>query len=90
MSGVMGDLSPEQQKSLEVFKEALGEEKLRQHDDYDFLRFLRARKFDLEKALLMYRSVSPRRSPRDGVGSVLSAMNGSLQKHGRVAEKARR
>jgi hypothetical protein len=55
MSGFMGDLSPEQQKSLEVFKEALGEEKLPQHDDYDFLRFLRARQFHLEKALTMYR-----------------------------------
>ena len=60
MSGVMGDLGPEQQKGLEMFKGAVGTEKLPQHDDYDFLRFLRARKFDLEKALTMYRSVSPR------------------------------
>ena len=51
-SGFMGDTSPEQDKVLDQFREwqqatEMGDMKAMHFDDYDLLRFCRARKFDL-------------------------------------------
>lgn len=51
----MGDLSKMQEDVLEKFRSALGAQKREVHDDYDLLRFLRARQFNLDKAMAMYR-----------------------------------
>lgn len=57
-TGFYGELSPEQEETLAAFKRELEPLALdpARYDDYFFLRFLRARKFDLEKALLMIRT----------------------------------
>ena len=61
----MGDLSKMQEDVLEKFRSALGAQKREVHDDYDLLRFLRARQFNLDKAMAMYRCLStmPRLKP---------------------------
>ena len=52
----MGDLSPEMEQCLKDFK--LHVEKTQSNDgrfdDYDFLRFCRARKFKLEDVIIMW------------------------------------
>ncbi|GAQ83019.1 hypothetical protein KFL_001330015 [Klebsormidium nitens] len=56
MSGFLGDLSPQQQAILDVFRKSLmlkGMLRARD-DDITLLRFLRARQFDLEKAEAMF------------------------------------
>jgi len=54
----MGDLSEDQEKALEAFRAIVKERNLTndhpQYDDYYLLRFLRARKFDMEKTMLMF------------------------------------
>jgi hypothetical protein len=50
-SGFMGDTSPEQDQCLQQFKDWVkeqGKANLEMYDDYDYLRFCRARKFKLE------------------------------------------
>lgn len=59
MSGHVGDLSPQQEAALQQFKVALQDIPNKPDDtDYYYLRWLRARKFDVEKAELMFRNVS--------------------------------
>lgn len=60
-TGYLGSLTPEQNNALIKFKEDIQKENetnwkynLTQFDDYDYLRFLRARKFDLVKTLKMF------------------------------------
>ncbi len=60
-TGYMGRLTPEEQKTLATFKQLINKfaaEKwkysLAPFNDFDYLRFLRARKFDLKKSLLMF------------------------------------
>ena len=59
--GYLGNLLPIQEKTLVEFKANVmrinaeaWKYDLGQFDDYDFLRFLRARKFDLKKTLEMF------------------------------------
>ena len=64
----MGDMSDEQQKALEDFKKYLLDAQIAQHpmfDDYYLLRFLRARKFDLEKTKLMFNNFIEWRKEND-------------------------
>ena len=60
-SGFMGDTSPEQDKVLEQFKEwvtvtEIGDMNAMHFDDYDLLRFCRARKFDLPAMQIMWQN----------------------------------
>ena len=59
--GYLGRLTPTQDKMLKLFKEESAKENVKvwkydlaQFDDYDYLRFLRARKFDLKKTFEMF------------------------------------
>ena len=58
-SGFMGDLSEEQEQALEQFKKQIADEDLTddpRYDEYYLLRFLRARQFDLEKTMTMFKN----------------------------------
>ena len=58
-SGFMGDTSPEQEAVLAQFKEfvkATGSNEDGKYDDYDFLRFCRARKFVLADIQTMWKN----------------------------------
>ncbi len=58
MSGHVGDLSPSQETALAAFRAAVADIPNKPEDnDYYYLRWLRARKFDLNKALEMFRNV---------------------------------
>ena len=53
------ELSPEQQAALEEFRDAVaGIPNKPEEDDRYYLRWLRARKYNTEKALLMFKNVS--------------------------------
>jgi len=60
-TGYLGSLSEKQNDTLVKFKEEVKTENkktwhydISQFDDYDYLRFLRARKFDLAKTFKMF------------------------------------
>lgn len=76
----MGDLSELQEKTLEEFKRYIKENNVIDHpqyDDYYFLRFLRARKFDLDKAKLMFHNFLDWRKEND-VDHILTVCRGSF------------
>ena len=59
--GYFGELSQRQETILAKFKEAVNTRNyesykydLSQFDDYDYLRFLRSRKFDMKKTIEMF------------------------------------
>ena len=57
-TGFMNDMSDEQQQVLEIFKKRIADEELTndpRFDDYYLLRFCRARKFDIEKVMTMFK-----------------------------------
>jgi len=56
-SGFMGDTSPEQEAVLAQFKDWVKATAIvnpEEYDDYDYLRFCRARKFVLADIMLMF------------------------------------
>ncbi len=59
MSGCVGDLSPQQEAALQQFKAVLQDIQNKPEDtDHYYLRWLRARRFDVHKAELMFRNVN--------------------------------
>ena len=76
----MGDLSEEQKSTLEEFKKYLVEINLAdnpEYDDYYMLRFLRARKFDIDKTKLMFNNFVNWRREND-VDNVITVSMRSL------------
>ncbi|XP_049644859.1 SEC14-like protein 4 [Suncus etruscus] len=67
MSGRVGDLSPQQEEALARFRENLQDvlPKLPNTDDYFLLRWLRARRFDLQKSEEMIRKYMEFRKQQD-------------------------
>ena len=58
MSGHVGDLSATQEEALRQFREAVAEIPNKpEDDDYYYLRWLRARNFNVKKAEEMFRNV---------------------------------
>ncbi|EDV96418.1 SEC14-like protein 2 [Drosophila grimshawi] len=56
MSGPMPEISVEQRKTLEQFRELMSDELKDTHDDYFLLRWLRARKWNIEAAEKMLKA----------------------------------
>lgn len=57
-TGHVGDLSPAQETALTAFRDAVTDIANKPEDnDYYYLRWLRARKFNVDKALDMFRNV---------------------------------
>ena len=68
LNSFMGDMSEEQEKQLEVFRKYIKDNNITDHpqyDDYYLLRFLRARKFDMEKTILMFNNFMTWRKEND-------------------------
>jgi hypothetical protein len=64
----MDDMSEEQTAALHVFKQYIRENNLTSdptYDDYYLLRFLRARKFDMDKTKLMFNNFLDWRKEND-------------------------
>jgi CRAL/TRIO, N-terminal domain len=64
----MGDMSEDQERALEQFKKYIKDNSITDHpqyDDYYLLRFLRARKFEMEKTLLMFNNFMEWRKEND-------------------------
>ena len=64
----MGDMSEDQERALEHFKKINNDNNVADHpmfDDFYLLRFLRARKFDMEKTLLMFNTFIEWRKEND-------------------------
>ena len=60
MNGHVGDLSATQEEALRQFRAAVAEIPNKpEEDDYYYLRWLRARKFNVKKAEEMFRKVNP-------------------------------
>ena len=64
----MGDMSEGQDRALEEFRSHIKENNITDHpqyDDYYLLRFLRARKFDMDKTKLMFHNFIEWRKTND-------------------------
>jgi hypothetical protein len=58
-TGFMGDTSPQQEQVLALFRDWVKEnnfDPIGRYDDFDLLRFCRARKFDLPAVQLMFQN----------------------------------
>ena len=86
MSGHVGDLNATQEEALRQFRAAVAEIPNKpEEDDYYYLRWLRARKFNVKKAEEMFRKVNPNtkyhlqsnKDPRP-VNKYLNALNLSI------------
>lgn len=69
----MGDMSEGQEKALEEFRKWIKDNNVVDHpqyDDYYLLRFLRARKFDMEKTQLMFKNFIDWRN-ENGVDNII-------------------
>jgi hypothetical protein len=73
----MNDMSEVQERSLEEFKKYIKDNNLTDHpqyDDYYLLRFLRARKFDMDKTKLMFNNFLEWRREND-VDNIIDVSN---------------
>jgi hypothetical protein len=64
----MNDMSEEQERALEEFRKYIKDNNVVDHpqyDDYYLLRFLRARKFDMDKTKLMFNNFVEWRKEND-------------------------
>lgn len=64
----MGDMSEAQERALEEFRAYIKDNNVVDHpqfDDYYLLRFLRARKFDMEKTKIMFHNFIDWRKEND-------------------------
>jgi hypothetical protein len=64
----MGDMSEEQERGLEEFRKYIKDNNVVDHpqyDDYYLLRFMRARKFEMEKVKLMFNTFVDWRKTND-------------------------
>lgn len=76
-SGFMGDMSEEQERALEQFRKYIKENNVTDHpqyDDYYLLRFLRARKFEMDKTILMFNNFIEWRK-ENSVDTILDTFN---------------
>ena len=72
----MGDMSEQQERCLEEFRNYLRESNITDptYDDYYLLRILRARKFDMDKTKLMFNNFIKWRQEHD-VDNVIMVSN---------------
>lgn len=73
-TGFMGDTSPEQEAVLQQFKDWIKATEIvdmADYDDYDYLRFCRARKFELPKIMVMFQNFANWRKAQ-GVDDIIN------------------
>ena len=76
-------MSEDQERALEQFKKYIKENNITDHpqyDDYYLLRFLRARKFEMDKTLLMFNTFIEWRKEND-VDNILEVIYSSFIRH---------
>lgn len=76
-TGFMNDMSEEQERALEQFRKYIKDNNITDHpqyDDYYLLRFLRARKFEMDKTILMFNNFIEWRK-ENSVDTILDIFN---------------
>jgi len=80
----MGDMSEDQEKALEQFRKYIKDNNITEHpqyDDYYLLRFLRARKFEMDKTILMFNTFMEWRKEND-VDNILEVREKQIKNNG--------